>query len=130
MTDNHNYYGDKLEQFHKKMRIRNREYNKQLEDKKNNTKKYKPLTKEEFREQCREYYKKNKEYLLQYNKKYREKNKDEVKEYYKQYYIDNKDKLKKKVTCNCGAIVSKYHLSRHKKTKKHIDLMKKEKNDI
>jgi predicted GIY-YIG superfamily endonuclease len=68
----------------------------------------------------------------EYNKQYRNENKEQEIEYFKQYYQKNKEKisekLKEKITCECGCVVNRYNLSRHKKTKKHIELM--EKNSI
>jgi hypothetical protein len=72
----------------------------------------------------------------EYDKQYREDNKDKI----KQYQIDNRDKLleydknrpnkelrlqylKEKITCECGCENTRGHLARHKKTKKHKDLM-------
>jgi hypothetical protein len=53
----------------------------------------------------------------------------------KEYYLDNKkninkinndnylNKYKKKITCECGCIISKHHLNTHIKSQKHTDLM-------
>ncbi len=46
------------------------------------------------------------------------------KEYQKNHYENNKDKIKKKVTCECGCIVCKGSLSKHRKTAKHKNKMK------
>ncbi len=56
----------------------------------------------------------NKEEINKQRKKYREINKEEI----------NKKKLEK-VECECGILTTKTHLARHKKTKKHINLMNK-----
>lgn len=44
-------------------------------------------------------------------------------EYNRKYYNKNKVKilsqLKNKITCECGAIISKGNIATHKKTKKH-----------
>jgi len=53
-----------------------------------------------------------KEYKKNYSKKYREENKEEI----------NK-KATQKITCECGCITTKRNIARHKKTKKHINLM-------
>jgi len=46
----------------------------------------------------------------------------------KKYRDDNKEKLskqkKERVECECGSIVNRGELSRHRKSKKHINLMK------
>jgi protease II len=56
-----------------------------------------------------------------------------TREYYKnkkkEYYELNKEELRKKqeiiMTCECGREIKKGHIARHRKTKIHIDLMKK-----
>ena len=79
-----------------------------------------------------------------YQKKYRDKNKEKTIEYHKEYYNKNKDKLMEQVKkysdnnkvkinernaeqikCECGCNVARSSLSRHKKSKKHIELIKK-----
>ena len=82
----------------------------------------------------KEYYQDNKEKIAEQMKQYYENNKDKIKEYYennkekiKEYYENNKEaiaeKLKEKVTCECGCIVKKHNLVRHKKTNKHLELI-------
>ena len=52
---------------------------------------------------------------------------DKIKEYTKKYYHSNKDKIKEdkkqKTTCECGCIISNNHIARHRKTKKHLDMV-------
>lgn len=66
-------------------------------------------------------------YASRTKKQYESDNKDKIKERKKQYSIDNKEKIKKKnkekLTCDCGCIINRYNLTRHKKTKKHLDLI-------
>ena len=77
--------------------------------------------KDKIQEYKKEYYQLNREKLLERNRKYKQDNKDKI----KQYYQNNKDKIleknKEKITCACGSIVRKSDLSRHQKTKKHIN---------
>ena len=46
-----------------------------------------------------------------------------------EYYEANKDEYNKKrgenVTCECGCVVTKRHISRHITTKRHLELMTK-----
>tara|TARA_R110000822_G_scaffold295609_1_gene417847 strand:- start:291 stop:821 length:531 start_codon:yes stop_codon:yes gene_type:complete len=64
-------------------------------------------------------------------------------EYIKQYNIDNSDRRKQnriydadkiserhkqKITCECGLVICKYGLQKHKRTSKHLDLMMIKKN--
>ena len=81
-----------------------------------------------------DYYQDNKERFIKYSNEYREQNKEKCKDYReqnkeksKEYREQNKDKMKeyKKQTilCDCGLCIQKYTLSRHKMSKKHLDLM-------
>jgi len=91
----------------------------------------------------KEYYEDNKEYIKEQRKEYREDNKEKIKKRVKDYYENNKEaiaekkkeyyennkeviaeKLKEKVTCECGCIIRRSHLARHKKSNKHLELMK------
>lgn len=60
-------------------------------------------------------------------KRYTDKNKEKVASYKKTYNANNKQSIKEhnleKIKCECGCEVSRISLSRHKKTKKHIDMM-------
>jgi len=55
------------------------------------------------------------------------------KEYQKQYRDEHKDKIREqireqrsqKVTCECGCVITKSNLTRHHKSKKHINFMEK-----
>ena len=56
-------------------------------------------------------------------KKEREKNRDWYLDYQAEYYKLNKDKMTEMVECECGAIVQKQNLKRHKKRKIHLSLL-------
>ena len=60
----------------------------------------------------------------EYDKKNYEDNKDKIYEQCKEYYEKNKDKRKEKITCECGSIICKSDIIKHKKTIKHQELMK------
>ena len=100
---------------------------------------YYQKNKENFSNIQKEYYKQNKETIDKRNKEYYEKHKEKLIEYYKQYRIDNlqqkieydkkyreenKEKIqarkKEKITCDCGHVINRDELSRHKKSKKHL----------
>lgn len=59
-----------------------------------------------------------------YHKQWYDDNKDKKKDYDKQYYINNADKIRErktqKITCECGAVVSKCNLAKHMDTGKHF----------
>ena len=96
--------------------IPNRTKKEYYQDNKDKIKEYYQTNKDE----SKEYYQKNKDKI----KEYYQTNKDKIKEYYKVYYVEkNKDKLKEKVTCECGCSINKNNILRHKKSKKHLDLM-------
>ena len=69
-------------------------------------------------------------YQHEYMKHYTQKNKDKLFDYHKTWQQNNRDYINSKVTCECGCISSKSNLPRHRKTKKHLELMEniKEKN--
>jgi hypothetical protein len=78
----------------------------------------------------KERYEDNKEKILEYEKKRYKDNKEKISEKHKKYYEDNKDilaekrKIKnEKITCECGCEVRKSNISRHMKTKNHIDFI-------
>ena len=72
---------------------------------------------------------KNKERLQLYDKEYREKNKEHLQLYKKEYHEKNKEKINayraEKIVCECGCVIRRSDISRHRKTKKHNDLMNK-----
>ena len=79
------------------------------------------------KEQRKKYYENNKEHIKEQKKKYHENNKEKRLEQLKQYCKNNKEKIKEKakekVTCECGCVVRKSDLARHKKSNKHLKLM-------
>jgi len=94
--------------------------------------------KDKIIEKRKQYYKKNidkyiekrvenKDKMDEYNKQYYINNADIEKERQKKYYTNNIEKIKKnnkeKITCECSAIVCKTHITRHRKTDKHLKLL-------
>jgi len=89
------------------------------------------------KEKAKEYYSVNKQhfsqrakyYNIEHKKQYYENNKEAIKEKHKQYKENNKEYLKsysgEKITCECGCIVTRGHLPRHKRSAKHDQLMNK-----
>lgn len=85
------------------------------------------------KEYIREYREANKDKINQKRRQYREANKDKIKQYSEankdkiaqrlnQYY---KEKLSEKVKCDCGSVIVRHSLTRHKKTKKHMNFINK-----
>ncbi len=89
---------------------------------------YKKEYQQKNKEQIKEYQQKNKEALAEYNKEYQQKNKEHIAKQNKEYKEQNKEaiaeKHKEKITCECGCVIRKKDLARHKKTNKHLELMK------
>jgi hypothetical protein len=85
------------------------------------------IYRENNKEKIKEYRENNKEKLAEYKKEYCEKNKEHIAEKMKKYRENNKEDIKLKrsemITCECGSTVRKIQLAKHKRTKKHIDLM-------
>jgi len=65
----------------------------------------------------------NKEKVAIRNKNYR-KTHQVNKEYHKKYYEANKAKTSEKITCECGCVTGRCNIKQHRKTKKHLNLMK------
>ena len=88
-------------------------------------KEYYQDNREQINEKHKEYRQDNKEKT----KKYRQDNKEKFKEYKKEYYQNNiKEKAKEKITCECGAIITKCNINRHTKSIKHQGYMVLKKN--
>ena len=90
--------------------------------------------KEKIVEQDKMYYQANKKHFREYyqankeqTKQYQEENKEHIKKYREAYYEKNKEQIavkgKEKVKCECGCEVTKYNLTKHQQTEKHICLM-------
>jgi len=118
---------------YKEYRKDNKEYIKKLnkdwyENNKERVKKKQKEYYENNKEAIAEYRKNNKEALAEKKKEYYENNKEAIAEKDKKYYEANKEAIaerkKEKVTCECGCIIRKDDLARHKKTNKHLELIK------
>ena len=92
------------------------------------SKEYRENNKEQITEKHKEWCENNKEQIAKKWKEYYEKNKEQIAEYKKEYRDNNKEQLaekqKEKVTCVCGCIIRKDGLAEHKKSNKHLGLMK------
>jgi hypothetical protein len=97
-------------------------------------KQYRLENKDKLKERDKQYKLENKDHIAERNKQYRLENKDKIKQYNlenkernKQYRLENKDHIaerkKQKITCECGCVVTRQHLTRHTKTKTHQDLL-------
>ena len=83
---------------------------------------------QERQEKNREYNQENREPIREYKKTYQQANKESLCEYQKEYYQENKEllseKAKEPIECECGCIIRKSDLAKHKKTKKHLNNLK------
>jgi len=95
-------------------------------------KEYYQDNKEQFKKYQEDNKEKFKEYYKEYHKEWYEKNKDKINERKKEYYENNKDKIleqkKEKITCECGATITKSHFNRHLKSIKHQGYITLKKN--
>ena len=75
----------------------------------------------------KQYRENNKEELTKYSRNYYYNNRESVKETCNQYRLENAEAIKarknKVVICECGMKSANNHLARHRRTKRHIDLM-------
>ena len=71
-----------------------------------------------------EYRENNKDYIRQLKHQYRENNQDKI----LQYIENNKERITQhkaeKIKCECGCVITRGCLWRHRQSKKHIELMK------
>ena len=86
-------------------------------------KEYREKNKEKIAHRKNEYYKENKQEILQQQKEYYKNNKQEILQQQKEHYEKNKQEIsqqrKVKVECdNCGSVVTKRYLTKHKRTLK------------
>ena len=79
-------------------------------------------------DKAKQHYQKNKDVIIDKATQYYETNKDAIREKKKIYNEKNKDvirekkkKRNEKINCECGSIVGKRSLSRHKKSKQHLN---------
>lgn len=87
-------------------------------------KEWRDNNKEEILKQKKEYYENNKKTILEKNKEYRKINKEKIKEYRKNNEEKIREKKSEQIKCECGCMISRGVLAKHRRTKKHIDLMK------
>jgi hypothetical protein len=99
-------------------------YEKNVDTIAQNKKEYYKKNVDTIKEYHKKYYEQNTETILQQIKKYREQNVEKILQQKKQWYEQNAEtilqKHKEKITCECGSVVTKNCLLRHKKTEKHI----------
>jgi hypothetical protein len=75
---------------------------------------------EENKAYAKNYYQENKEEQKQTAKQHRIEHAEQIKQQKAEYYQQHKEELTQKITCECGAIVAKSSLTRHKKLK-HLE---------
>jgi len=99
-------------------------------------KEYRQINKQQISEKFKDYYNDNKEKIKKQSNEYYKDNKQQILEKRKDYQEKNKKKIseknKEKITCECGAIITKSHFVRHTKSIKHQGyiVLKKNLNNI
>lgn len=80
-----------------------------------------------IKEKHKQYRQQHHDIISERDKQYYQQRRDYLIERYKKYYDQNKNKILKQrsetITCKCGIQVTKYNMSRHLKTTKHLQLM-------
>jgi hypothetical protein len=75
-----------------------------------------------------------KEKKAKIDKLYREANEEKLKEKSKAWYEANREtvrvKASEKITCVCGCVTTKQHLTRHMKTQKHLDFLAQQTTEV
>ena len=70
---------------------------------------------ESLQDYKKQYYQANQDKILEQKKQYRQANQDKILEQNKQY----RDKQREKIVCECGAVIRRDSLARHRRSKKH-----------
>ena len=93
-----------------------------------NSKRHYEKHKEKINAKNKLYQEKNKEKLNVYKKLYRENNREELNAKHKLYDEKNKEKIKarksEKITCECGCESARGNITQHRRSKRHLNLMK------
>jgi hypothetical protein len=90
------------------------------QDNKDKMKECQKTYREANKNKAKEYREDNKEYYQKYNKQWIEDNKEKIKTYNQKH----NETYSIKITCDCGCIIRKGDILRHKKSNKHINIMK------
>jgi hypothetical protein len=110
-------------------------------DHKNRQKQEDPVA---YREARKAYRDAHKAHIVEYDRNYREQHAEEISDNKREWYANNKEKVKEthrnyianpevkekikarrveKITCECGAEISRAGISGHRKTKRHLELI-------
>ncbi len=92
-------------------------------DRKDYIKEYVKEHQNEIKEYKKEYSIEHKEHIKEKKKVYRQQNIEMIKERDKKYRENNKEYINESIMCCCGCFVSRRTISRHTKSKKHLELM-------
>ena len=91
---------------------------------KQNDRNYYLNNKDKIKEYYEEYKTVNKEKIQEYMENYRKENVDKIQEYMENYRKENVDKIKKLCDCECGKQHLHCNVSRHIKTKHHLEFLR------
>jgi uncharacterized protein YggU (UPF0235/DUF167 family) len=113
------------EERQKKMREYNENNKKHITEKR---KQNYQANKKDISDNGKAYREANKESIMEYMKEYRQANRETILETVKKYQQANKEliseKRKQPVECECGCVIKKGDLAKHKRTKKHLECLK------
>jgi len=90
-------------------------------------KEYRLNNKDKTKEYSTKYVLENKESISKHHAQYYQNNKEDILKKNIEHYLKNKEMIKQKVkikiTCECGCLIRKSNILKHKTTKKHLDLI-------
>ena len=137
---------DKIKQYNLENKERSKQWRLDNKDKlAERRKQWRLDNNDKLAENKKQYALKHKDKIVEYKKQYALKHKDKIKqwrldnkdkiaEHNKQLYNQNKEQIaerrKQKITCECGCVIRKDTLARHKRSKTHQDLMNSNDDDI
>ena len=110
---------DELKAVEAKYQRENKCVNKRIEGR--TQKEYYQDNHEAITEKQKEYRTLNREKINEYSKQNYYSNQEEINNRHKEYYYVNREKSREKITCECGRIVCRDKLTRHKKSKFHLE---------
>lgn len=109
-----------------------KEYREQNKEKlAKNKKEWAQKNKERVKENKKRWASENKEHLRNLKRAYNKKNKEKIAQQKRDYFQKNKEKMtaydkeykRAKIECECGTVICRGDISRHKRTKKHKTLL-------
>ena len=97
------------------------------EDRKEYSKRYYLEHREEILQRQKQYYLEHRQCQNEYQKRYYLEHREEILQYRKQHDLEHRPYRRERIPCECGVVVSRYNMSRHRKSQRHQLLLSKPK---